>query len=65
MAKKLGCTLEPATPLLIKVAHGQRMINTQRAKGFTWVSKDMCSPTLSGCCLWMDAIYFGRRLVEI
>lgn len=37
MANKLGCSMEPATPQLIKVANGQRMMSTQRANGFTWV----------------------------
>lgn len=37
MAKKLGCSLEFATPLLIKVANGQRMMSTQRVVGFMWV----------------------------
>ncbi|KAK6123755.1 hypothetical protein DH2020_042499 [Rehmannia glutinosa] len=35
-AKKLGCNLQAAKPLLVKVANGQRLISTQRAEGFTW-----------------------------
>ncbi|KAK6121452.1 hypothetical protein DH2020_044798 [Rehmannia glutinosa] len=35
-AKKLGCQLEAVKPLLVKVANGQRMVSSQRAKGFSW-----------------------------
>ncbi|KAK6163435.1 hypothetical protein DH2020_000299 [Rehmannia glutinosa] len=35
-AKKLGCHLQAAKPLLVKVANGQRLVSTQRAEGFTW-----------------------------
>lgn len=37
IAKKLGCVLEPATPLMIKVANGQKIHSTKRAQGFMWV----------------------------
>ncbi|KAK6164307.1 hypothetical protein DH2020_001171 [Rehmannia glutinosa] len=35
-ARKLGCDLEVVKPLLVKVANGQRMVSSQRAKGFSW-----------------------------
>ncbi|KAK6132617.1 hypothetical protein DH2020_033647 [Rehmannia glutinosa] len=35
-ALKLGCYLEAAKPLLVKVANGQTMVSTQRARGFKW-----------------------------
>ncbi|KAK6139155.1 hypothetical protein DH2020_027104 [Rehmannia glutinosa] len=36
-ARKLGCHLEPAKPILVKVANGQRMVSSQRAANFKWV----------------------------
>ncbi|KAK6160382.1 hypothetical protein DH2020_003763 [Rehmannia glutinosa] len=35
--RKLGCHLEPAKPILVKVANGQRMVSSQRAANFKWV----------------------------
>ncbi|KAK6150337.1 hypothetical protein DH2020_015269 [Rehmannia glutinosa] len=35
-AKKLGCQLEVIKPLLVKVANGQRMVSSHRAKEFQW-----------------------------
>ncbi|KAK6153045.1 hypothetical protein DH2020_012684 [Rehmannia glutinosa] len=35
-AKRLGCKLEPAKPLLVKVANGQRMVSSYKATGFQW-----------------------------
>ncbi|KAK6123472.1 hypothetical protein DH2020_042793 [Rehmannia glutinosa] len=34
--KKLGCKVEPAKPLLVRVANGQRMVSSQKATGFKW-----------------------------
>ncbi|KAK6115436.1 hypothetical protein DH2020_007705 [Rehmannia glutinosa] len=35
-AKRLGCKLTPAKPLLVKVANGQRLVSSQKAEDFTW-----------------------------
>ncbi|KAK6149080.1 hypothetical protein DH2020_016605 [Rehmannia glutinosa] len=35
-ARKLGCHLEPAKPLLVKVANGQRMVSAKKAHNFKW-----------------------------
>ncbi|KAK6119956.1 hypothetical protein DH2020_046304 [Rehmannia glutinosa] len=36
IARRLGCKLSVVKPLLVKVANGQRLVSTCRAKGFTW-----------------------------
>lgn len=35
-AKKLGCTLHCDTPLLVRVANGQKLLSSQRATDFKW-----------------------------
>ncbi|KAK6151575.1 hypothetical protein DH2020_014210 [Rehmannia glutinosa] len=35
-AKRLGCHLENAKPILVKVANGQRMVSSVKATGFKW-----------------------------
>ncbi|KAK6119541.1 hypothetical protein DH2020_046708 [Rehmannia glutinosa] len=35
-ARRLGCPLESAKPLLVKVANGQRLVSSQKATDFSW-----------------------------
>ncbi|KAK6120823.1 hypothetical protein DH2020_045428 [Rehmannia glutinosa] len=35
-ARKLGCKLDAARPLLVKVANGQRMVSSRKANNFKW-----------------------------
>ncbi|KAK6125713.1 hypothetical protein DH2020_040546 [Rehmannia glutinosa] len=35
-ARRLGCHLEPAKPLLVRVANGQRMVSSYKATSFQW-----------------------------
>lgn len=65
-AERLGCKTEEVSPLLIRVANGQKLISTLRVKGLTWevqghafshplrlLKNDGCDLILG--CDWMEA----------